>query len=179
MINRLRILILLPILTFMSCSEELPPEDVFNNPLDEDEVTYETPALTFYPLENDVALGTSFSVGIYVLGVESLGGSYVSIAYDQTRLSVLSISVGDLFEDANQAPIFIVDQADGLVEINTSFLGSDSASVSGTGNIANIVFTSITAGTSGLSYGSECEFVDPSDNPILIKGFGEGVVNAQ
>ena len=47
MINRLGILILLPVLTFMSCSEELPPEDVFENPLDEDEVTYETPALTF------------------------------------------------------------------------------------------------------------------------------------
>ena len=109
MIEKLRILIFFPVMIFISCTQELPPEDVFDNPLDEDEVSYETPALTFYPLENDVALGTSFSVGIYVLGVESLGGSYVSISYDQTRLSVLSISVGNLFEDANQAPIFIVE----------------------------------------------------------------------
>ena len=69
----------------------------------------------------------------------------------------------------------------GTIEINTSFLGSDSVSVSGTGSLASIVFTSTTDGQSSLErvFDTSCEFVDPSDNPILIKGFGEGVVNAQ
>ena len=106
MINRLGILILLPALTFMSCSEELPPEDVFDNPLDEDEVTYETPALTFYPVDISIALGASQSVDVFVLGIEDLAGSHVKLSYDQTKLSVLSMSVGDFFADATQAPVF-------------------------------------------------------------------------
>ena len=181
MINRLGILILLPALTFMSCSEELPPEDVFDNPLDEDEVTYETPALTFYPVDISIALGASQSVDVFVLGIEDLAGSHVKLSYDQTKLSVLSMSVGDFFADALQAPVFFAenDAATGTIEINTSFLGSDSVSVSGTGSLASIVFTSTTDGQSSLVFDTSCEFVDPNDNPILIKGFGEGVVNAQ
>ena len=30
-----------------------------------------------------------------------------------------------------------------------------------------------------LTFDSACELVDPDDNPIQIRGFGEGVVNAQ
>ena len=179
MIKRLVIFTLLPLMITLSCDQGLPPEDVYDNPLDEDEVGYETPALTFYPLENDVTLGSSFTVGVYVLGVEDLGGSHVSMTYDQTRLSILSVSVGDLFADTDQAPIFIAEQDDGSLEIHTSFLGNDSTSVSGTGSLANVVFTSITSGTSGLTYGSDCEFVSANDESIEIKGFGEGVVNAQ
>ena len=109
MINRLGILIVLPVLTFMSCSEELPPEDVFDNPLDEDEVTYETPALTFYPVDISIALGASQSVDVFVLGIEDLAGSHVKLSYDQTKLSVLSMSVGDFFADALQAPVFFAE----------------------------------------------------------------------
>lgn len=169
------------ILFMISCTEELPPEDVFENPLDEDEVSYETPALTFYPLENDINLGTSFSVSIYGLGIENLGGSYVRVNYDKTKLSVLSISVGDFFVDAVQTPIFFYEDnmESGFVDIHTSFLGSDSTAVSGTGSLAQIVFTSITSGTSNLTYSTDCELVTPGDDAIEIKGFGEGVVNAQ
>ena len=168
MIKRLGALILLPAMMFMSCAQEVPPEDVFDNPLDEDEVTYETPALTFYPLDITIALGASQTVD-------------VMLSYDQNKLSVLSMSVGEFFTDAVQAPVFFADNnaATGTIEINTSFLGSDSVSVSGTGSLASIVFTSTTDGQSSLVFDTSCEFVDSSDNPILIKGFGEGVVNAQ
>ena len=181
MIKRLGALILLPAMMFMSCAQEVPPEDVFDNPLDEEEVTYETPALTFYPVDITIALGASQTVDVFVLGVENLAGSSVTLSYDQSKLSVLSMSVGEFFTDAVQAPVFFAenDAATGTIEINTSFLGSDSVSVSGTGSLASIVFTSTTDGQSSLVFDSSCEFVDPSDNPILIKGFGEGVVNAQ
>ena len=118
---------------------------------------------------------------VFVLGVENLAGSSVTLSYDQNKLSVLSMSVGEFFTDAVQAPVFFAenDAATGTIEINTSFLGSDSVSVSGTGSLASIVFTSTTDGQSSLVFDTSCEFVDPSDNPILIKGFGEGVVNAQ
>ena len=175
------VLLILPLLILFSCAKDIPEEDVFDNPLDEDEVTYETPALTFYPLDISIDLGSSSTVDVFVLGVENLAGSYVRISYDKLKLSVLSIIVGEFFADAVQAPVFIAeDDADnGIIEINTSFLGSDSVSVSGTGSLASIVFQSMADGESSLVFDTACEFVDSDDSVIEIKGFGVGVVNAQ
>ena len=180
--KNLRAFLILSLLLLFSCGKEIPEEEgVFENPLDEEEVTYETPALTFYPLDITIDLGSSQSVDVFVLGVENLAGSYVRISYDKLKLSVLSIIVGEFFTDASQAPVFIAenDADNGIVEINTSFLGSDSVSVSGTGSLASIVFQSMAGGESSLVFDAACEFVDPDDNTIEIKGFGVGVVNAQ
>ena len=178
--KNLRAFLILSLLLLFSCGKEIPEEDVFENPLDEEEMTYETPALTFYPLDISISLGSSQSVDVFVLGVENLAGSYVKLSYDKSKLSVLSFSVGDFFADAAQAPVFIAenDAENGIVEINTSFLGSDSVSVSGTGSLASIVFQLTTDGQSSLTFDTSCEFVDPDDNAIDIKGFGVGVVNA-
>ena len=173
--------LILPLLFLFSCSKDIPEEDVFDNPLDEDEVTYDTPALTFYPLDISIDLGSSSTVNVFVLGVENLAGSYVRINYDKLKLSVLSVIVGEFFTDAVQAPVFIAenDADNGIIEINTSFLGSDSVSVSGMGSLASIVFQSMADGESSLVFDAACEFVDPDDSVIEIKGFGVGVVNAQ
>ena len=175
------ILLILPLLFLFSCAKDIPEEDVFDNPLDEEEVTYETPALTFYPVDISIDLGSSKTVDVFVLGIENMAGSYVRINYDKLKLSVLSIIVGEFFADAVQVPVFIAenDAENGIVEINTSFLGSDSVSVSGTGSLASIVFQSTTDGEASLLFDPDCEFVDPNDNAIVIKGFGVGVVNAQ
>ena len=175
------VLLILPLLFLFSCAKDIPEEDVFENPLDEDEVTYDTPALTFYPLDISIDLGSSSTVDVFVLGVENLAGSYVRISYDKLKLSVLSMTEGEFFTDAVQTPVFIAeDDADnGFIEINTSFLGSDSVSVSGTGSLASIVFQSMADGESSLVFDAACEFVDPDDSVIEIKGFGVGVVNAQ
>jgi len=180
-VKNLSAFLILSLLLLFSCGKEIPEEDVFENPLDEEEMTYETPALTFYPLDISISLGSSQSVDVFVLGVENLAGSYVKLSYDKSKLSVLSFSVGDFFADAAQAPVFIAenDAENGIVEINTSFLGSDSVSVSGTGSLASIVFQLTTDGQSSLTFDMSCEFVDPDDNAIEIKGFGVGVVNAQ
>ena len=174
------VLLILPLLFLFSCAKDIPEEDVFDNPLDGDEVIYDTPALTFYPLDISIDLGSSSTVDVFVLGVENLAGSYVRISYDKLKLSVLSMTVGEFFTDAVQAPVFIAedDAENGIVEINTSFLGSDSVSVSGTGSLASIVFQSMADGESSLVFDSTCEFVDPDDSVIEIKGFGVGVVNA-
>jgi hypothetical protein len=182
MIKRLVIFTLLPLMTLMSCGQDVPPEDVYDNPLDEDEVTYETPALTFYPIDISIDLGSSQAVDVFVLDIENLAGSHVKLSYDKSKLSVLSMSVGEFFADALQAPVFFAenDTETGTIEINTSFLGSDSVSVSGTGSLASIVFQLTTDGESSLTFDvASCEFVDPDDSVIEIKGFGVGVVNAQ
>jgi len=180
-VKHLRLFLILSLSLLFSCGKEIPEEDVFENPLDEDEVTYETPALTFYPVDISIDLGSSQTVDIFVLGVENLAGSYVRISYDKLKLQVLSMAVGEFFTDVSQAPVFIAenDAENGIVEINTSFLGSDSVSVSGTGSLASIVFQSTTDGQSNLLFDANCEFVDPNDNAIEIQGFGIGVVNAQ
>lgn len=165
----------------MACQNEIPPEDgVFDNPLDEEEVEYETPALTFYPIEINTSPGGSFPIDVFVLGVEDLAGSYVQFQYDKSKLQVVSINVGSFFNDASQAPIFMtdIDDNNGIIHLNTSFLGSDSITVAGTGSLAQIVFTSLSAGESNLTFDTTCELVDPEDVAIEIKGFGEGVVHA-
>jgi hypothetical protein len=180
-VKNLRAFLILSLLLLFSCGKEIPEEDVFENPLDEEEMTYETPALTFYPLDISIDLGSSQSVDVFVLGIENLAGSYVKLSYDKSKLSVLSLSVGDFFSDAVQVPVFFYDDdaVNGIIEINTSFLGSDSIYVSGTGRLASIVFQSTTDGESSLLFDPDCEFVDPNDTAIEIKGFGEGIVNAQ
>lgn len=149
-----RLFLTLSLLLLYSCGKDIPEEDVFENPLDEEEMTYETPALTFYPVDISIDLGSSQTVDVFVLGIENLAGSYVRINYDKLKLSVLSIIVGEFFADAVQVPVFIAenDAENGIVEINTSFLGSDSVSVSGTGSLASIVFQSTTDGESSLLF---------------------------
>ena len=55
----------------------------------------------------------------------------------------------------------------------------DSASVSGTGQLASMVFTTISAGLSIVTFTVLSEFVDPQDNPIEILGYGVSEVVAE
>ena len=71
------------------------------------------------------------------------------------------------------------DGDNGILHINTFYLGPENLSVSGTGDLAMVVFNTKLPGQSVLQYMSESELADPDDNPIEIKGFGEGVIDAQ
>ena len=165
---------------FISCQREIPEENIFDNPLDEDVVEYDIPALTLFPSQVSANVNSNFKVDVFVLGVDQLAGSYVRLNYDKTMLQVALVEMGTLFADAVQEPIFVYEDnsQNGWIDIHTSFLGSDSVSVSGTGSMAEIIFTSLLAGESTLTFDAVCELVDPDDNPIEIKGFGDGVVNA-
>jgi len=88
-----KLLLVLSLLFLFSCRKDIPEEYVFDNPLDEEEVTYETPALTFYPVDISIDLGSSQAVDVFVLGIENLAGSYVKLSYDKSKLSVLSLNV--------------------------------------------------------------------------------------
>ena len=99
---------------------------------------------------------------------------------EKSKLRVLSVRAGDFFSDS-QDPIFLYNDNDasGWVDIHTSFLGSDSVSVTGTGSLAEIVFTTLTSGISVLNYGQSSELVNQDDVQIQIKGFGTGTIDAQ
>jgi len=169
---------------FQNC-DTVPP-DVYDNPLDtlatppDGEDPIETPALVFFPDEATVTVGYSVTVEVFALAVEDLAGAYIKISYDQDKLNLLSVAEGDFFE-SGLGTIFLYDDdnTNGILEINTSYLGDDTVSVIGTGSIADLVFSSKSPGLTTLTYSTECSFVDPDNIPITILGYGEGVINAE
>ena len=74
--------------------------------------------------------------------------------------------------------------------VTTSFLGSDSVAVDGTGSLVEFQFTATSVGTSTLSIvrdstgftasdSSISELVGPNDQPIEILGYTDGIIIAQ
>ena len=159
------------------------PTEAYDNPLDEEvaaEKGIDTPALVFFPDKfEDLTAGNSISVQLFALEVPDVAGAYIQLAYDKSKISIGNVNAGDFF---GSAPIFIYedDSENGLLNIYTSFLGSDSSStVSGTGNLATLILGTITAGQSTLNYTVESQIVDAQDNPIVLNGLGEGVIDVQ
>lgn len=170
------------LLSVFAVSCEVPTE-IYDNPLDEEaaeEKGIETPALVFFPDSVGVTAGSSVSLQIFALEVADVGGAHIQVAYDKNKVSLSSVTVGDFFKTTSE-PVFIYEDNadDGLVDIYSSFLGQDSVTVSGTGNLAYLVFSTTTPGQSTLTYTAESELVDADDTSVLLNGYGEGVINAQ
>ena len=171
--------LLLIVFLFIACEI---PTDTNNNSLDVEETQeagMETPALVFFPEEINVNTGETFTVSVFALDVENVAGAYINLDYDQNKLLLMAINPGTFFSDLQDPLYFTETENSGTIELYTIFLGADSSSVSGTGSLASLVMTTMTAGQSTVTYSTECELVDPNDVAIEIKGFGEGVVNAQ
>ena len=174
-----KLFFILFVLLFLGCENDITGlDDIRTNPLDEGQADYEVPAFVFYPDQFDVSLGASFQAEIFAMGAENLRGVNVVIEYDQNKLNLLNVNSGTLSPGSN--PMFFVDtDTPGQAEIVAVYLSSDSASVSGNIKIAEMVFTAKSIGSSILNFTSDCEMLDPDGNLIEIKGFAQGVVNAQ
>jgi len=173
--------LILSLFLLISCDQGEVPTKSLDNPLDIEgasEKGINTPALVFFPDSASASIGSTVSMEVYVMGVEKLGMAYIKVNYDDSRLTLSTINPGD-FLQGSQNLFLYDDSVAGVIDIYTSFLGPDSASVSGTGNMAYLVFQAKTPGVSKVTYSSDSEFADSDDNPIQIRGFGEGVVNAQ
>ena len=167
------------LLLLMAC--EKVPEEVYDNPLDlevYEEKGIETPALMFFPDEININTNEIFTVSVYALDVQNVAGAYININYDQDKLLLIAINPGTFFSDLQDPLYFSETQNSGKIELYTVFFGADSSSVSGTGSFFSIMFAASESGVSSLTYGTDCELVNPNDNQIEIKGFGEGLVNA-
>ena len=174
-----KLFFILFVLLFIGCEDDITGlDDILINPLDETQVDYETPAFVFYPDQFDISLGASFQAEVFAMGAENLRGVNVVIQYDQNKLNLVNVNSGTLSPGSN--PMFFVDtDTPGQAEIVAVYLSSDSASVSGNIKIVEMVFTAKSIGSSILNFTSECEMLDPDGNLIEIKGFAQGVVNAQ
>ena len=167
------------LLMMVSCELSEP---VFKNPLDR-EVAFnkgiEPPALVFYPDVITTNTGSSAATSVYAMDIEDVGMAEIKISYDPNKVSISSVAKGDLFQGGNQ-PLFITeDNENGLLIIYVGYLGPNGDSISGTGNVANIVFSTVSAGQSQITISSESKILDPNANEIKLNGYGEGLIDAQ
>ena len=166
----------------VSCVEQLPTE-VYENPLDDEEQAregIESPALVFSPDSVSVSSGNAVTVNAFVMGADSLRGAHLQIEYDNSLVSFTTVTIGNFFSGGTESFVMAEDDSDnGLLDVYVSFGGGSSLSVSGNGNIANITFSTLAVGKTVLTFTSASELADPDDNPIQIKGYGEGVIDAQ
>ena len=157
-------------------------EPVFENPLDREVASnkgIEPPALVFYPDVITTNTGSSAATSVYAMDIEDVGMAEIKISYDPNKVSISSVAKGDLFQGGNQ-PLFITeDNENGLLIIYVGYLGPNGDSISGTGNVANIVFSTISAGQSQVAISSSSKILDPNANEIKLNGYGEGLIDAQ
>lgn len=164
---------------FLTACPEIPEEN-YDNPLDPGNSDIITPALIFFPDTTTVNIGFSATLKVFAKGVNDLSGAYIEFEYDNTKLSLLSISEGDFFQDAEETIFFTEHNAEaGVIQINTAYLGDDSTAVNGTGSLASIIFTTTVGGSSDINYTTNCELLDPDDKQIVINNWGTGVIYAQ
>ena len=174
----------------LSCSI---PTEINDNPLDPKEaelLAFETPALVCFPASQTILTGP-VTIKLFAMGVTDLSGAYIRVKYNKAKLNYTQTISGDFFADA-QDPIFFYEHnsTEGTITVTTSFLGSDSVAVDGTGSLAEFQFTATSVGTSTLSIvrdstgftatdSSVCELVGSNDQPIEILGYTDGVIIAQ
>ena len=168
------------LLAFLGC--ELT-DGVFENPLDREVASSKgisPPALVFYPDVVTTTAGGSAATSVYALDISGVGMAEIVINYNQNKVSVGSVAKGELFLGGNQPFFHYEDDGDsGLLTVYVGYLGPDGNSVSGTGNIANIVFSTLSAGQSEVSISNSSRILDPDAKAITLNGYGKGTIDAQ
>ena len=174
-------ILLTPILlVFLGC--ELS-DGVFENPLDREVASSKgisPPALVFYPDVVTTTAGGSAATSVYALDISGVGMAEIVINYNQNKVSVGSVAKGELFQGGNQPFFHYEDDGDsGLLTVYVGYLGPDGNAVSGSGNIANIIFNTLSAGSSEISISSTSRILDPEAKAITLNGYGKGTIDAQ
>ena len=167
------------LLVFLGC--ELS-DGVFENPLDREVASSKgisPPALVFYPDVVTTTAGGSAATSVYALDISGVGMAEIVINYNQNKVSVGSVAKGELFQGGNQPFFHYEDDGSGVLTVYIGYLGPDGNSVSGTGNIANIVFSTLSAGQSEVSISSSSRILDPDAKAITLNGYGKGTIDAQ
>ena len=167
------------LLVFLGC--ELS-DGVFENPLDREVASSKgisPPALVFYPDVVTTTAGGSAATSVYALDISGVGMAEIVINYNQNKVSVGSVAKGELFQGGNQPFFHYEDDGSGVLTVYIGYLGPDGNSVSGTGNVANIVFSTLSAGLSEVSISNSSRILDPDAKSIALNGYGKGTIDAQ
>ncbi len=123
------------------------------------------PSLMFFKTKTDISVGQKDSVGIWMEDVNGLAGFSVIIAFDKSKLNLVSASTGSYVIQKRFQQLTVPDFTDttyvlrsvnqtGRIEITSAFLtdlGSfPNKSISGSGKILNLIFKGIAKGTTSL-----------------------------
>tara|TARA_S200000501_G_scaffold98676_1_gene92038 strand:- start:52400 stop:52987 length:588 start_codon:yes stop_codon:yes gene_type:complete len=182
-------------LILSGCTNDLTDlESELNNPLDSDLLKCGLPAFSISPRSSNVTIGTIFSTDIFILedpdSSTYIGGAKAVVKYDPIALEFVKAINGDISTGSD--PLFFVDDSSkGKVEIISVFISGDSSGLNAGNNLllATLQFRSLAEGSDTLKFDrteddscnisfTTCELVDPDDQPILIRGFEDSVVNA-
>ena len=172
-------LLLSILILFLGC--ELS-EGVFENPLDREVASsngISPPALVFYPDIITTNAGAGASTSVYAMEISGVGMAEIEINYDPNKVSVGWVAKGELFDGGNPPFFHYEDDSAGSLTIYIGYLGFNGNSVSGTGNIANIIFNTLSAGSSEISISSASRILDPDAKAIALNGYGKGTIDAQ
>ena len=167
------------LILFLGC--ELS-EGVFENPLDREVASsngISPPALVFYPDIISTNAGAGAPTSVYAMEISGVGMAEIEINYDPNKVSVGSVTKGELFDGGNPPFFYYEDDSAGSLIIYVGYLGPNGNSISGTGNIANIIFNTLSAGSSEISISSTSRILNPDAKVITLNGYGKGMIDAQ
>ncbi len=178
--NRFKPYVWISILFFASCTIY---EIELDNPVDsEAENNPDPPALVFHPKDTTVTVNSSFTLSAHIVQPDSgYAGAHLNVKYNPSILEVDTIFPGVFFTDSSlTTPLFVWNQNEESVDIFIYFLDTTVTSLSGTGHIADIQFTSISSGEATVEYDLEsCELVSPQDESMIINGKRDCIVTVQ
>lgn len=158
---------------FISC-DLIEPE--FDNILDSE--FSNPPALLFSPEKYSSGVGQEVEVILHALKVEDIASMRARILYDNSKLEIVTVNPGLLF-NSDAAPLFVYDDdGSGQLDIYYVFMGAE-RKVSGTGEIAFIKVKVTGYGDAFLEVSDESQLLDVNGNEIAIQSLGEGVISVK
>ena len=158
---------------FISC-DLIEPE--FDNILDSE--FSNPPALLFSPEKYSSGVGQEVEVILHALKVEDIASMRARILYDNSKLEIVTVNPGLLF-NSDAAPLFVYDDdGSGQLDIYSVFMGAE-RKVSGTGEIAFIKVKVTGYGDAFLEVSDESQLLDVNGNEIAIQSLGEGVISVK
>ena len=158
---------------FISC-DLIDPE--FDNILDTE--YNNPPALLFSPEKYSSGVGQEVEVILHALKVEDIASMRARILYDNSKLEIVTVNPGLLF-NSDAAPLFVYDDdRSGQLDIYSVFMGAE-RKVSGTGEIAFIKVKVTSYGDAFLEVSNESQLLDVNGNEIAIQSLGEGVISVK
>ena len=87
----------------------------------------------------------------------------------------------DVSNHSYNEPFFLTDNdpQNGVLTIYITFLGPAGNSVGGTGDIALINFKPSSTGRAEINISQESILLDPNAKEIVLKGYGEGIIDVR
>ena len=115
---------------------------------------------------------------LHALKVEDIASMRARILYDNSKLEIVTVNPGLLF-NSDAAPLFVYDDdGSGQLDIYYVFMGAE-RKVSGTGEIAFIKVKVTGYGDAFLEVSDESQLLDVNGNEIAIQSLGQGVISAE